>query len=276
MWNTAIWKKTWGDQRVLVLSLMVLWTGFPWLYIWLSAQIPMPAFQDVLLRAIPKDWQRLSGVPFTEVATHAGRVALAFVDPVVVLAATVWGITRGSDAVSGQLERGTMEMVLAAPVRRVAVFVTQALATNAAAALLCTVLWGAVWAAITLGPWAGKVDPLRFLPAAANVFGLMVCMAGISAGVSAADSYRWRTVGILCGFYVFSILAKLVGRLSSPLWWVGYFSFLNAYEPQRLVGDAAESWRLLAVYDTVLIGAGVIAYAIGAVLFARRDLPAPL
>jgi ABC-2 type transport system permease protein len=276
MWNTAIWKKTWGDQRVLVLSLMALWTGFPWLYIWLSAQIPMPAFQDVLLRAIPKDWQRLSGVPFTEVATHAGRVALAFVDPVVVLAATVWGITRGSDAVSGQLERGTMEMVLAAPVRRVAVFITQALATTAAAALLCTVLWVAVWAAITLGPWAGKVDPLRFLPAAANVFGLMVCVAGISAGVSAADSYRWRTVGILCGFYVFSILAKLVGRLSKPLWWVGYLSFLNAYEPQRLVGDSAASWRLLAEYDAVLIGVGVIAYVIGAVLFARRDLPAPL
>jgi len=276
MWNTAIWKKTWGDQRVLVLSLMALWIGFPWLYIWLSSQIPMPAFQDVLLRAIPKDWQRLSGVPFTEVATHAGRVALAFVDPVVVLAATVWGITRGSDAVSGQLERGTMEMVLAAPVRRVAVFVTQALATTAAAALLCTVLFLAVWTAIALGPWAGKVDPLRFLPAAANVFGLMVCMAGISAGVSAADSYRWRTVGILCGFYVFSILAKLVGRLSTPLWWVGYMSCLNAYEPQRLVGDAAESWRLLAQYDAVLIGVGGVAYAIGAVLFARRDLPAPL
>ena len=276
MWNTAIWKKTWGDQRVLVLSLVALWTGFPWLYIWLSSQIPMPAFQDVLLRAIPKDWQRLSGVPFTEVATHAGRVALAFVDPVVVLAATVWGITRGSDAVSGQLERGTMEMVLAAPVRRGAVFVTQALATTAAAALLCAVLWVAVWTAITLGPWAGKVDPLRFLPAAANVFGLMVCVAGISAGVSAVDSYRWRTVGILCGFYVFSILAKLVGRLSKPLWWAGYLSFLNAYEPQRLVGDPAESWRLLAEYDAVLIGVGVIAYAIGAVLFARRDLPAPL
>jgi ABC-2 type transport system permease protein len=276
MWNTAIWKKTWGDQRVLVLSLIDLWTGFPWLYIWLSAQIPMPAFQDVLLRAIPKDWQRLSGVPFTEVATHAGRVALAFVDPVVVLAATVWGITRGSDAVSGQLERGTMEMVLAAPVRRVAVFVTQALATTAAAAVLCAVLFLAVWTAIAFGPWAGKVDPLRFLPAAANVFGLMVCMAGISAGVSAADSYRWRTVGILCGFYVFSILAKLVGRLSKPLWWAGYLSFLNAYEPQRLVGDAAESWRLLAEYDAVLIGVGVVAYAIGAVLFARRDLPAPL
>ena len=276
MWNTAIWNKTWGDQRVLVLSLVALWTLFPWLYIWLSSQIPMTAFQDVLLRAIPKDWQKLSGVPFAEVATHAGRVALAFVDPVIVLAAAVWGITRGSDAVSGQLERGTMEMVLAAPVRRVAVFATQALATTAAAALLCGVLFAAVWAAISFGPWAGKVDPIRFLPAVANVFGLMVCMAGVSAGVSAADSYRWRTIGILCGFYVASLLAKLVGRLSSPLGWVGYLSVLNAYEPQRLVGDAAESWRLLAAYDAVLIGVGVAAYVIGAVLFSRRDLPAPL
>ncbi|MFM7289855.1 MAG: ABC transporter permease subunit [Planctomycetia bacterium] len=276
MWNTAIWKKTWGDQRVLLLSLVALWTAFPWLYIWLSSQIPMPAFQDVLLRAIPKDWQRLSGVPFSEVATHAGRVALAFVDPVVVLAATVWGITRGSDAVSGQLERGTMEMVLAAPVRRSAVFVTQALATTAAAALLCCVLFAAVWTAIACGPWAGKVDPLRFLPAAANVFGLMVCMAGISAGVSAADSYRWRTVGILCGFYVFSILAKLVGRLSKPFWWAGYLSILNAYEPQRLVGDPAESWPLLAAYNGALIGVGVAGYVIGTILFAKRDLPAPL
>jgi len=276
MFNAAIWKKTWGDQRVLVLSLVALWTAFPWIYIWLSSQIPMPVFQDVLLRAIPQDWQRLSGVPFTEVATHAGRVALAFVDPVIVLAATVWGITRGSDAVSGQLERGTLEMVLAQPVRRLAVFATQAIATTAAAALLCGVLFAAVYTAVSLGPWAGKVDPLRFVPAASNVFGLMVCMAGIAACVSAADSYRWRTIGILCGFYVFSILAKLVGRLSTSLGWVGYLSILNAYEPQRLVGDPSTSWPLLATYDGVLLGLGIAAYAIGAVLFCRRDLPAPL
>ena len=276
IWNTAIWRKTWGDQRLLVLALTALWAAFPWIYLWLQAQIPMPAFQEVLLRAIPEDWQKLSGVPFAEVATHAGRVALAFVDPVVVLAATVWGITRGSDAVSGPLERGTLEMVLAAPVRRSALFLTQALATTAAAALLCAVLLGAVWTAVAFGPWAGTVEPARFVPAAANVFGLMVCIAGITACVSAADSHRWRTVGILCGFYVFSILAKLVGRLSGPLGWVGYLSILNAYEPQRLVGGAAGSWRLLAWYDAVLLGIGAAAYLGGAVIFSRRDLPAPL
>jgi hypothetical protein len=75
---------------------------------------------------------------------------------------------------------------------------------------------------------------------------------------------------------VFSILAKLVGRLSGPLEWVGYLSILNAYEPQRLVGGTAESWRLLAGYDAVLLGLGLAAYLVGAVVFSRRDLPAPL
>ncbi|MFM7206480.1 MAG: ABC transporter permease subunit, partial [Planctomycetaceae bacterium] len=206
LWDAAVWRKAWGDQRVLLLSLAALWGAFPWLYLCLSAQIEMPAFQNVLLKVIPEDWQKLSGVPFSEVATYAGRVALAFVDPVVVLAATVWGITRGSDAVSGPLERGTMEMVLASPVRRSAVFVTQAVATTAAAALLCGVLLASVWSVVSYGPWAGRVEPQRFVPAAANVFGLMVCMAGISACVSAADSHRWRTVGVMCGFYVTAIL----------------------------------------------------------------------
>jgi ABC-2 type transport system permease protein len=275
MWNTAIWRRTWGDQRTLLLALAALWTAFPWIYLWLSAEIPMSDFQ-LLLRLIPEDWQRLSGVPLADVATPAGRVALAFVDPVVVLAATVWGITRGSDAVSGQLERGTMEMVLSAPVRRGAVFLSQALATTAGAAVLSGVLLAAVWSAVALGPWSGTVSPARFVPAVANVFGLMVCMAGLAAAVSAADSHRWRTVGILCGFYVFSILAKLVGRLSTGFGWVGYLSVLNAYEPQRLVSGTPEAWSLLARYDGVLLGVGLVAYLVGAVIFARRDLPAPL
>jgi ABC-2 type transport system permease protein len=276
MLNAAIWKKSWGDQRGLVLAMAALWSAFPWIYIWLSAQIAMPAFHDVLLRAIPENWQKLSGVPFSEVATYAGRVALAFVDPVVVLAATVWGITRGSDAVSGQVERGTMEMVLAQPVTRRSVFITQALATTLGAALLCGVLLTGVWTAVSLGPWSGKVEPARFVPAALNVFGLMVCMGGITACVSAADSYRWRTIGILCGFYVFSILAKLVGRMSGWLGWVGYLSVFNAYEPQRLVGGTPEAWRLLLLYDGVLLGIGLVAYILGCLLFSRRDLPAPI
>ncbi|MFM8579513.1 MAG: ABC transporter permease subunit [Planctomycetaceae bacterium] len=276
MWNQAIWRKTWGDQRGLLVSLMTLWCVFPWIYIWLSSQIPMGAFESVLLRAIPKDWEKLSGVPFAEVATHAGRVALAFVDPVVVLGATVWGITRGSDAVSGPLERGTLEMILAQPVRRSAVFVTQAAATVGGAAVLAATLFVGVVIGIASGPWAGKVDASWYLPAVLNVFGLMVCLSGVAACVSAFDLYRWRSIGIMCGFYVVSLLTKLIGRMSGAFSWVGSLSIFELYEPQRLVSGAPDAWFLLARYDGVLLGIGLAAYVIGAVVFARRDLPAPL
>ena len=275
IWNTAIWKRAWGDQRLLLAALAALWTAFPWIYLLLSAQVPLGDFQ-MLLRLIPEDWQKLSGVPIADVATPAGRVALAFVDPVVVLAATAWGITRGSDAVSGQLERGTLEMVLAAPVRRAAVFLAQAAATTAGAVVLVGVLTAAVCSAVAFGPWAGQVEPARFVPPALNVLGLMICMAGIAACVSAADSHRWRTIGVMGAFYVFSILAKLVGRLSDTFSWVGWVSVFNAYEPQRLVSGGPGDWWLLARYDAVLVGIGLAAYVAGAVIFSRRDLPAPL
>ena len=109
-----------------------------------------------------------------------------------------------------------------------------------------------------------------------NVFGLMVCMAGLTALVSAGDSFRWRTIGILCGFYVFSLLAKLVGRMSASFGWVSWLSIFEAYEPQRLVGATAESLPRLAVYDATLLGIGLAAYVVGGFLFCRRDLPAPL
>jgi hypothetical protein len=80
----------------------------------------------------------------------------------------------------------------------------------------------------------------------------------------------------MCGFYVTTLLAKLVGRLSGSLGWVGYLSVFNAYEPQRLVGGGPEAWRLLGQYDGILLGIGAAAYILGAVIFSRRDLPAPL
>jgi len=270
-----VWRLAWGDQRMLILALVALWGAFPWIYLWLQAQVPMGDFQ-LLLRLIPDDWQKLSGVPLAEVATHAGRVALAFVDPIVVLGATVWGVTRGSDIVAGPLERGTMEMVLAAPVRRGAVYAAQAWATVCGAAVLAATLLLGTSTAVIWGPWREHLDPTRFVPAVGNVFGLMVCMAGLAACCSSVSNHRPRAIGVMCGFYVVSLVAKLVGRLSERLAWMGWLSVFNAYEPQRLVSGQADAWWLLARYDAVLLGLGMLGYLVGAVVFTRRDLPAPL
>src|SRR5947209_5269898 len=120
--NRALFTKALGDAKLLFTALAALMFFYTWLNIWLSSTISLPAFSDYLAKALPKQWERIYGVSFSEIATTAGRAALVFVHPLIVFGAAFWAIARGSDCVSGEIGRGTMEMLLAQPVRRTAVY----------------------------------------------------------------------------------------------------------------------------------------------------------
>ena len=64
--------------------------------------------------------------------------------------------------------------------------------------------------------------------------------------------------------------------MSSTWGFAGYLSVLNAFEPQQFVADPDHAWQFLLLYDGILLGIGVAAYALGTIIFANRDLPAPL
>jgi len=55
-----------------------------------------------------------------------------------------------------------------------------------------------------------------------------------------------------------------------------YGSFLAAFEPQRFVDPEYNAATLALHYDLPLIVAGIACYIAAAIIFTRRDLPAPL
>jgi ABC-2 type transport system permease protein len=133
-------------------------------------------------------------------------------------------------------------------------------------------------------------EPVRaaiFLPCILNLFALSVFIAGLATLVSSCDRYRWRTIGLVGAFYAVEMVVKAVGRLAPNFHWLTYFSFLGPFEPQTLVADPRRTWSFWIVqddtllfgglgYDTVLLGLGLGCYLLAGVIFARRDLPAPL
>jgi ABC-2 type transport system permease protein len=141
-------------------------------------------------------------------------------------------------------------------------------------------------------PMSEKVDGRLFVPAAGNLFALGVFLAGFSTLMSAWDRYRWRTIGIVVGTYVVQMAMKIIGLASDRFAWLQYGSFFTAYEPEILVSIAAnrpeDTWTLLQTqqgefvalgplgYIGVLVGVGAFGYLAAAVIFSRRDLPAPL
>src|SRR4051812_48834730 len=113
--NRALWKKSILESRWLLASSMLFMFAVHWLLVWTSSFFSVSDMEG-MLSFMPELFEQLMPVTFSEVASPAGRIAIAYDHPIVLLLVTVWAISRGSDAVAGELNRGTLEMVLAQPV----------------------------------------------------------------------------------------------------------------------------------------------------------------
>ncbi len=285
--NLALWKKTFRESRWLLAAAMAFMFAVHWLRVWIASFFSSQAMEG-LLSFLPVEVQGLMPVSYSQMATTAGRIAIAYDDPIVLLLVTVWAISRGSDAVSGELNRGTMEMVLAQPVSRLGVLTSQAAVTVLGSALLAlTALLGTRVGLATVN--IEQPAPIHvFYPAALNLFAITVFLAGLSTMVSSGSSYRARTIGIVGGIYAVSMLMKVVGRMATGWEWLTNFSFFTPFEPQMLVGDTTRAWAWSTVgpdevwmlgglgYASILIGLGLVFYGIAIAVFCHRDLPAPL
>ena len=73
---------------------------------------------------------------------------MTYDEPIVILCIVIWCISRGSDVVSGELGRGTLEMVLSQPVSRTRLLLSHALVSILGLALLCLLVWAGIGAGV--------------------------------------------------------------------------------------------------------------------------------
>lgn len=314
--NLALWKKNYLDARLLFVMCGLVLFGFCWLRIWIVAGLfDASHFRGMvnLFRDYIDDFVTVSP---DFLISYPGRIALGFVDWVVILPVMIWSITRGSDAVSGELGRGTMEMLLAQPVSRFETLLTQTLTTILGLAGLVSLAWLGTLAGIffntveqadiqaialplsessdpevIIRPMWELAPPHLFLPATANLFGLAFCVSGIATLMSSWDRYRWRTIGITAGIYIVQLVMKLVGMGIKPLSWMTYLTLFTCFDPLRATAagetEAWRAWTLLVQQEEVwllgplghtlvLISLGLAAYVAAFAIFAKRDLPAPM
>jgi ABC-2 type transport system permease protein len=273
--NRALWTKAIGDAKLLLAGLVVLMFGFNWLFVWLTSLVELGAF-TVLLKALPGEFESLIGVPLTKVATTSGRIALAYIDPVVIFTMVTWSFARGSDVVSGEIGRGTMEMLLAQPVPRWQLLATHAIVTTAGSVALAAAAWLGTCQGLVVTHLIKEVEPRHFVPAAVNLFAAMFFLTALTTLISACDDQRWRTLGIVGAIYIVQLLMKIVARMAPKFHYLMYGTFLAAFEPQTLVIFPDRAWNTSMYYDGTLAGLGLICYVAAAVIFSRRDIPAPL
>ncbi len=272
--NAALWKLAVLESRTMLLACSGLMFAFHWLFVWLTSQIELGPL-SVLAQMIPPAWQKLLPVPIGVIATNVGMVSMAYVEPIVVIVMLVWSVGRGSDAVSGPLDRGTLEMLLAQPIRRGEWYATGAVVTIAGAAVIAASCWIGTCVGLYLVPFPEEISPLWYLPAAANVLALTVFLSGTASAISALHRYRWQTIGWMGALFAATVIIKAIALMAPQAGALIYLSFLGAYEPVLLVTDA-DPWQISLRYCGILLLLGSLAYVAGGFLFCRRDLPPPV
>lgn len=272
----ALWAKTINDAWVLTAAAGALLLVFSALYVFMGSQFEDKNLEE-LLKLLPDFFSKLSPIPLRAIVTPLGRIAGLLVDPTLFLTCGLWAVARGSDAVSGEINRGTMEMLLAQPVPRYQIMVVQGVVTTLSAAFLCVV----VLIGVTLGvQFAGYKEPVPFDLYARGVFNLFCLnyvIAAVTTLLSSVDRYRWRTLALGGGFMVVSLIVKVLSRLQERFEPLRYLTVYGAYEPWWLIDAKPDDYlRLWLSLNGTLLAIGTFCYLVATIIFCKRDLPAPL
>lgn len=281
-------KKYVHESFLLWVACALILFAFPWVRIWTVSQFELSSFSSLLEQF--KAFEKFSPVPLEQFLTYQGMVGFTFDEPVLLLCMLVWCIARGSDVVSGELNRGTMELLLAQPVSRSKVFAAHAVVTIIGLVLLCLLFYcglclgiqtnstpvskGGFWSL----PWIGLqienplvtkrtemvplrefVDPGLYILPTINLFALGFAVLGLSVFFSARDQYRWRTIGTVIGIYVLQLLLFILSKSTAQTHFLTLFTFLAAYQPdwivQRVSNHPETAWHWLGAGDSSQSGA---------------------
>ncbi|MCS7305882.1 MAG: ABC transporter permease [Thermoguttaceae bacterium] len=274
------WRRTWKGMLASSLVLVI----FAWVFIWAMSLLKATAMAEIV-EILPEFIKRSFGEDLYLYTTKAGQVSIVFRHLVTLLVCLGWALAKGSDCVSGEISRGTMEHLLVLPLRRgTLLLVPTVLATIGAAVLALS-----VWVGLALG--LGTVERFsdlsawQFVPGAINLFCLTFAMGGLTTLLSSMDHDRWRPIWLATGIFIVESIIAMVAYVWPSGWWLHWLTFLSVFEPQRLILKPEAVWTLplgpfggiswpLAVwYNSVLLLLGFIWYTAAWWIFVRRDIP---
>jgi len=234
-------------------------------------------------------------------------LTVGYVHPLVITTLCIWAIGRSSGAVAGEIDRGTMELLLAQPIRRPRLILAHLCVDLLTIPLLCLSLWVGTGLGVALvgpieltgeelkrfpfpvhvNPDALRLDPQAIGPGLWNVAALVFAVSGYTLWLSAAGRFRWKVMGTAIFLTLLQFLINVVGQLWEAVGVLRPFSVFYYYQPQQIILGHRWSVDLGAVWNhgqplcalhvlAVLGGVGVVGYGMAVWTFSRRDLPAPL
>jgi ABC-2 type transport system permease protein len=177
----------------------------------------------------------------------------------------VFAVARGSDATAGEEERGTLDLLLANPLRRRQVVVQKSLANGAALFLLAVVFWSSM----AVCTWLFGIALNRWRLAAA-VFSCWLLGMAFYAFALACGCWRGKkkfSIGVSGGLAVVTYLVNAYAPMVESLRPYRIVSLFYYYNGNNVLGNG-----LLPAHSLMLSGWAFVFFWVAILAFNRRDL----
>jgi len=253
-----LWRRNW--LKVAAVSCGCLLWGF------LAAVIEKSVIERLQTALPPSAAKFGSG----NVNTFPGLITVMFEHPFLIALVSTVALAITIPTLAGQRQRGTLEMLLARPIRRSTLLVTVALAV---ASMLLLVLFAMVLGILVGSYVEGLSDqvPIRELLIVWlwSVL-LYAAFAAFALAASGSSNRNGPAVSVTLGFLIANYFFEILG---------GFWDVAEAWQPYSLFHHFQAADILaghLSRLDLVVLGlAIVIPFSYALYVFPRRDLPAP-
>ena len=193
--------------------------------------------------------------------------------PVISPLFAAWAIARGSAAVAGEIEKGTMDLVMSRPVGRSTFLMAQVASATFGLLLMAAMMVAGNLVAARYYPVETPPSAWLLGKPALNLFALGWAVYGYSLLLSTYDHVRWRpnliaAVATLAGF-----IAPIIAGLPTFEDYKKYLEAVSVFKAYNPV-EAVTKGETLAFNAGILGVVGAVGIALGFLIFARRDLPA--
>jgi ABC-2 type transport system permease protein len=199
----------------------------------------------------------------------ANYLAFGYFHPVFLGLGSAFVVSRASDAIAGDIERGTVLFILSRPVLRQNLLLGKTLEMLLSLLLVVFVAIPGTYLGVLLADPGEPVPLERFWLVGLNACALFLALGGVALVISALSSSAARVAGWATAFALLAFTADFLSALP-VVNLIGFLSPFRFYDPQALVANGEIPWAGLAV----LSGTALVGYFLAAFLFKRRDIRA--
>jgi len=220
------------------------------------------------IEVLPDSFKALMGGEVLEVGDLAGLIAVGYQDPFVLLLYMLYAVGVPTALLAGEVQRGTMELILSRQTTKTQIYICAGLITVAGMYALVLVMFAGTVVATLLFDFYQEV-PLYFFFKIAIVGGLLASAVGAIALLAAACFRRGLAVSLTVGYLVVNYFISIIADWWPRMKWLEPVTIFSYVDGPAMFDKSG--WPIGDM--CVLLAILAVSAALGGIIWARRDLP---